>query len=127
MFQLDDSYLKEANEKWGGTAAYAEFSAKAKTRSAADFQKINEGLDAVMGEFAAHMARGLRPDDAETRALVGRLQEYISEHYYTCTNEILFGLGQMYAADERFRQNIDRHGDGAALYIREAIEAFCRA
>ena len=122
---MNDSYQKEAKEKWGGTAAYAAFSEKAQTRSAADSQKINEGLNDVMGEFAACMARSLRPDAAETQALVGKLQRYISAYYYPCTNEILFGLGQMYAADERFRQNIDRHADGTALYIREAIKAFC--
>ena len=122
---MNDSYLKEAKEKWGSTKAYAEFSEKAQNRSAADFQKINENLNNIMGEFAACMVRGLRPDAAETQSLVGKLQRYISEYYYTCSKDILFGLGQMYVADERFRKNIDRHADGTALYIREAIKVYC--
>ena len=52
-------------------------------------------------------------------------QRYITENYYRCTIEILSGLGQMYVADERFRNNIDRHGDGTAAFVSEAIAAFC--
>jgi hypothetical protein len=53
------------------------------------------------------------------------LQNHISENYYLCTNEILAGLGQMYVADERFKNNIDKRADGTAEFICEAIAAYC--
>ena len=57
---------------------------------------------------------------------VKALQDYITRHCYTCTPAILAGLGQMYVADDRFRANIDKHGDGTAAFISEAIAAFCQ-
>ena len=56
--------------------------------------------------------------------LVKELQDYITENYYTCTNEILAGLGQMYVADERFKANIDKNGDGTAEFVSKAIENY---
>ncbi|MBR7146552.1 MAG: TipAS antibiotic-recognition domain-containing protein, partial [Oscillospiraceae bacterium] len=65
------------------------------------------------------------PDSTEVQNLVKTLQNHITENYYLCTNEILEGLGQMYAADERFRNNIDKHADGTAAFICEAIKVYC--
>ena len=62
---------------------------------------------------------------AEARELVKKLRNHIAENYYTCTNPILSGLGQLYVADERFRNNIDKHGDGTAAFVSEAIARFC--
>ena len=62
------------------------------------------------------------------QTIVCRLQQFITDHYYTCTKEILAGLGEMYAADERFRQNIDRAGgQGTAAFAARAIRVFCKA
>ena len=58
--------------------------------------------------------------------LVKILQNHITEHYYHCTNEILAGLGQMYVADVRFKANIDKHAEGTAAFICEAITVYCR-
>ena len=59
------------------------------------------------------------------QTLVVKLQEYITQNYYTCTNEILAGLGQMYACDERFKKNIDQYGEETAELVAEAIELYC--
>lgn len=63
---------------------------------------------------------------AESQALVAKLHAHITENYYTCTDEILAGLGKMYIADERFKKNIDKYGEGTAEFAFEAIAAFCR-
>ena len=55
-----------------------------------------------------------------------KLQVYITENYYTCTDEILAGLGKMYVADERFKKNIDKYGGGTAEFAAEAIAVYCR-
>ena len=72
------------------------------------------------------MKNGEEPDSAEAQNLVKLLKSHITENYYLCTNEILAGLGQMYVADERFRNNIDKNADGTAAFICEAIEVYCR-
>jgi hypothetical protein len=82
-------------------------------------------MDHIMAAFSVCMRKGERPDSAEVQNLVKMLQDHITENYYLCTNEILAGLGQMYAADERFKNNIDKHADGAANFICEAIQWYC--
>ena len=83
-------------------------------------------MDTIMGAFAQCMTRGETPDSAQAQSLVKTLQDYITTHYYQCTNAILAGLGQMYTADERFRQNIDRHGEGTAQFVSDAIANYCK-
>ena len=79
---------------------------------------------AIFAEFAACKESGSSADSAEAQALVTKLQEHITANYYTCTDEILAGLGKMYVADERFKKNIDKYGVGTAEFISEAIAVF---
>lgn len=120
-----EAYRAEAKERWGGTAAYQAYEQQTKNDSDRQRKEAAEGLDRLMGEFALCMKSENAPDSQEAQALVGELQRYITKHYYPCTDEILAGLGQMYAADERFRENIDRHADGTAAFIRDAVELYC--
>lgn len=115
-------YTKEAQERWGKTEAYSEYAEKVRNYSPEKFSEINACLDGILDEFAVCMKSGLTPDSAEAKVLVRKLQDYITENYYTCTDEILAGLGQMYVNDERFRKNIDKHADGTAEFISEAIK-----
>ena len=80
----------------------------------------------VLAKFAACMKEGHAVDSTEAQTLVKELQNYITENYYTCTDEILAGLGQMYVADERFKTNIDKHTPGTAAFVSEAITTYCR-
>ena len=86
---------------------------------------MGEGLERILEEFAICMNSGATPDSKESQNLVEKLQNYITENFYTCTNELLAGLGQMYVADERFKNNIDKHADGTAEFISEAIKFYC--
>jgi hypothetical protein len=83
-------------------------------------------MERIMAEFALCMRKANNPDSAEAQNLVKALQNHITENYYLCTNEILAGLGQMYVADERFKNNIDKYADGTAAFICEAIAVYCR-
>lgn len=112
-----EQYREEVKEKWGHTQAYAEYQQKGKQ----DYNALTAGMDAIMAEFAACRQNGYAPASAEAQALVKKLQGYITENFYNCTDAILAGLGEMYVADDRFRANIDRHGDGTAEFIRQAI------
>lgn len=118
-------YEIEAKEKWGKTEAYAEYAGKAKSYSEEKKNELMAGLEDIFGKFALAMQRGAEVNSAETQNLVKELQDYITKNYYTCTNQILAGLGQMYVGDERFRNNIDKHADGTADYVSEAIGFYC--
>ena len=77
-------------------------------------------------EFAVCKDSGMSADSAKAQALVVGLQAHITENYYTCTDEILAGLGRMYVCDERFKQNVDRCGEGTAEFTAEAIEIYSK-
>lgn len=113
-------YEDEAKQRWGDTDAYREYTQKAPAADAA------AGLMAVFGEFAAVKAAGHTPDSDTAQRLVKMLQDYITTNFYHCTNEILAGLGQMYVCDERFKNNIDSHGEGTADFVSEAIKIYCK-
>ena len=83
-------------------------------------------MDERIAEFADCKRNGFAPDGREAQALAKKWQDFITENYYTCTKEILAGLGEMYVADERFQKNIDRHGDGTARFMSEAIKEYCK-
>ena len=121
-----EQYKAEAKEKWGKTDAYKQHAEKTQNYSKQKWNDLAAGMDHIMAEFALCVKNGKAPDSAEAQHLVKALQSHITEHYYNCTDQILAGLGQMYVADERFRSNIDKHADGTAAFICEAIEAYCR-
>ena len=81
---------------------------------------------AIFAEFAACKDSGMSADSVEVQALIAKLQAHITENYYTCTDEILAGLGKMYVADERFKKNIDKYGEGTAEFASAVIEVYCR-
>lgn len=119
-----EKYKAEAQEKWGRTEAYREYAEKTKNASGDKWQSMAEGLNGIFAEFAECMKCGEEAQSAVAQSLVRKLQQYITENYYTCTKEILAGLGQMYVLDERFSKNIDKHGDGTAAFVSGAIRAY---
>ena len=119
-------YETEAKQRWGNTDAYKEAERKTASYSEEKMNDINAGLNAILAEFADALRSGISAESEEAEALVRKLQSYITENFYTCTNEILAGLGQMYVADERFKENIDKSGKGTAEFISSSIENFCR-
>ena len=120
------SYDTEARERYGNTAAYIEHEQKTKNYTKEKWAEANDGLMAIFAEFAACKDSGASADSDEVQALVVKLQAHITTNYYTCTDEILAGLGKMYVADERFRKNIDKYGDGTAEFASAAIEIYSR-
>ena len=120
------NYETEARERWGGTEAYREHEKKTKGYTKEKWAEANDGLMAIFAEFATCKANGVTPASAEAQVLVVKLQNHITDNYYTCTDEILAGLGKMYVADERFKKNIDKYGDGTAEFASKAIDIFCQ-
>lgn len=121
-----EKYKNEVKEKWGQTEAYKEHSEKTKTYSKEKWNNLASGMDQIMAMFSVCMKNGSEANSTEVQELVRKLQNHISENYYHCTNEILASLGWMYVADERFKNNIDKHAIGTAEYISKAINFYCK-
>ena len=126
MKTIKKDYSKESLERWGNTEIYREHEQKTKNYTKEKWGEANDGLMAIFAEFAACKNSGESADSAEAQALVAKLQAHITANYYTCTDEILAGLGKMYVADERFKKNIDKCGEGTAEFANRAIGAFCK-
>ena len=121
---INKNYETEARSRWGNTDAYREHEQKTKNYTKEKWAEVNDGLMAIFAEFATAKANGVRPDSIEAQALAAKLQTHITANYYSCTNEILAGLGQMYIADERFKKNIDKYGEGTAEFAAEGIRIY---
>ena len=111
----------EARSRWGTTDAYREHEQKTKNYTKEKWAEVNDGMMAIFAEFAVCNNSGASANSAEAQALVAKLQAHITANYYTCTDEILAGLGKMYVCDERFKKNVDKYGEGTAEFAAEAI------
>lgn len=119
-----DEYARQAKENWGHTEAYQEFEQKQKQWKKGDMEVINVNLMKLFEEFGELMS--LQPQEAKVQAQVKKLQEYITEHFYTCTPAILSGLGKMYVGGGSMTENIDNTGGkGTAEFVAKAIEVYC--
>ena len=121
---MNKNYETEARSRWGNTDAYREHEQKTKNYTKEKWAEANDGMMAIFAEFATAKANGVLPDSIEAQALAAKLQTHITANYYSCTNEILAGLGQMYIADERFKKNIDKYGEGTAEFAAEGIRIY---
>lgn len=119
-----DEYAKKAKEQWGQTKEYKEYEEKTSSQSLDSQKKEWQDLMLIFVEFGK--MKDKEPDSEEVQLEVKKLQEYISEHFYKCTKEILKGLGAMYASGGEFTENIDKAaGVGTAVFAAKAIEIYC--
>ena len=119
-------YEDEAKQRWGATDAYKESQAKTVGYSKDKWNEVLDGMNGVFAEFAECKNCGDSADSDTVQNLVKKLQNYITANFYHCTDDILAGLGQMYVCDERFKNNIDSHGEGIAEFVAEAIKIHCK-
>ena len=122
--KMRDQYTEEVQMLWGDTDAYKESEQRAAGYTSEDWNRLHDGMVTILDGFAKLNARGVAPDHEKPRLQVRKLQQFISENMYNCTDEILAGLGEMYVADERFKKNIDKNGEGTAAYIAACIKSY---
>ena len=118
-----EQYKTEVQQRWGHTEAFKESEEKTAKYGKDEWNNVLGGMEDLMDAFAA--IRTGDPAAEQAQALAARWQQYITDHFYTCTKEILRGLGQMYVCDERFKANIDRHGEGTADFMAKVLEIYC--
>ncbi len=119
-----DEYAAQAKAQWGATAAYGEYEKKSRGRTAKDNEALQRGMMALFARFGA--LRQQDPAGEAPQCLVRELQDFITEHFYTCTDDILRSLGAMYSGGGEFTETIDREGgEGTAAFAARAIEVYC--
>lgn len=120
--EAKQQYAAEAKQRWGNTAAYAEYEKKSAGYNTVQQKMLDGEGAAILNEFGKN--RTLPQDSPQAQALVKKWQAYITDNYYNCTKEILSCLGQMYVGDERFTQHIDQYGAGTAAFMAAAIKVY---
>lgn len=118
-----DKYKEETEQKYGKSDAYKESKEKTSKYSKNDWENIMEEAGAIYENIAALMDKD--PGDDRVQELVGKWRNHITTNFYNCTVEIFRGLALMYVADERFTKNIDKHGEGLAQFLSDAMNIYC--
>lgn len=119
-----DEYAAQAKASWGTTPEYREFEEKSRGRTKDETIMLHEQMMSIFGEFG--LIRMEDPAGEAAQALVKKLQDFITEHLYTCSDDILHSLGMMYAGGGEFTTNIDRFaGEGTAEFAHRAIDTYC--
>lgn len=120
-----EEYTRKAKEQWGQTAEYEEYVEKSAKSSSEVQRQAWQNLMLIFVEFGKMLDK--KPENPDVQLKVRELQEYITKHFYKCSNEILNGLGKMYASGGEFTENIDKaSGAGTAVFVAKAIEIYCR-
>ena len=120
-----DEYAREAKASWGTTPEWKEYEQKAKGRTKEQTAAISEGMMDIFRAFGT--IRDTDPASAEAQALVSRLQGYITEHFYTCSDGILLSLSKMYGGGGSMTENIDKvGGPGTGAFAEQAIAVHCK-
>ena len=120
-----EEFAREAKKSWGDTPEYKEYEKKNGKKTIEETKAMADKMMEIIAEFGP--MKDTDPASDEAQAQVVKLQSYISDNYYKCSDEILAGLGQMYVAGGEFTDNIDAAGGkGTAEFISKAIEIHCR-
>lgn len=119
-----DEYAARAKAAWGNSPTYKEYAEKAKNRAPEEDQILGEQCMLIFREFAK--IKDTDPASEAARTLVIKLQNFFTEHFYQCTDQVLSGLGRMYSGGGEFTKSIDEYaGEGTAVFVNEAIQAYC--
>ncbi len=119
-----EAYAAQAKAAWGQTDAYKEYEKKSAGRSDLEQKTLNVQMMEIFCKFGK--IKKADPASDEAQSLVKQLQDFITEHYYHCTDEILSSLGKAYGSGGEFTQNINEAaGAGTAEFAARAIEVYC--
>ncbi|MFE2062073.1 MerR family transcriptional regulator [Streptomyces sp. NPDC059467] len=118
-----DQYAEEAEQRWGGTEAYAESQRRAARYTKADWQRMKAEVDDWSERYAALVAEGEPPVGERAMDMAEEHRLHISTWFYDCPYDMHRGLGEMYIADERFKAFYDAMAPGLAEHLKEAIDA----
>ncbi|MCD0445096.1 MerR family transcriptional regulator [Glycomyces sp. A-F 0318] len=112
----------EAEERWGGTAQWAQYAQRAAALSPADWERVAAATDALQADLAAAGRAGVAPGSAEANALAERHRALMST-YFDCTHAMQVCMGRMFAEDPGFAAHYDGLAPGLAEWLRQVLSA----
>ncbi|WP_329231079.1 MULTISPECIES: MerR family transcriptional regulator [unclassified Streptomyces] len=117
-------YEQEVTERWGREAYErgGRWWRGLTEDERARFQGVHEVIARDYGEARA---AGLAADSEQVQDIARRHCEWLSATTEP-TRAYVTGLGEMYVADPRFGRNYDRHGDGTAVFVRDALTIYAQ-
>lgn len=118
-----DKYSEETKSNWGKTDAYRQSAQKTANYTKKDWAQMNLEADFIVQTLKNLMEKDLSADSVEAKLAAEAHRQHITKWFYDCTYEIHANLALMYVTDERFKENYDKHNEGLAQYIHDAILA----
>ena len=116
-------YEDEARQQWGKSEAFAESEKRTRRYTPDDWKALAAEQAAVYNDAYSALQAGQRPSDEAVMAIAERHRLSIDRWFYPCSHSMHSGLASMYESDDRFRQSIDKHGQGLTSFLAEAIRA----
>jgi DNA-binding transcriptional MerR regulator len=113
-------YEKEARERWGDDAVDRS-NAKLGAMSGKNQEALGQEMNAIYGRLAE--LRHEQPDSDEAQEAIGEWYQFLNR-IGSYSLDAFEGLGQMYVDDVRFTNNIDKFGEGLALFMRDAMAVY---
>lgn len=118
-----EQYAEEAEQRWGGTEAYAESQRRAARYTKEDWKRLQAEVDAWSERYVALMAAGEPPTGEAAMDMAEEHRRHIDRWFYECAYEMHQCLAEMYVSDERFKAFYDSMRPGLAEHLRDAIKA----
>ncbi|MFG2421793.1 MerR family transcriptional regulator [Streptomyces sp. NPDC048448] len=118
-----EAHAEEAEQRWGGTEAYAESQRRAARYTKDDWKRMQAEVASWGERYDALMEAGEPPAGECAMDMAEEHRLHITRWFYACSYEIHRGLGEMYVADERFKEFYDSMRPGLAEHLKEAIAA----
>lgn len=114
-------HADEVEQRWGDTPAYQESQRRVKRYGKAEWTQLGLEATAINQRLIELMTAGAAPTDPQVQTAVADHRAHLSRWFYDCSPEHHRALGEMYVADPRFAQNIDKAAPGLAAYLSAAI------
>ncbi|MEM8815418.1 MAG: MerR family transcriptional regulator [Pseudomonadota bacterium] len=118
-----EEYSDETRERWGGTEAYTQSARRTKDYTEAQWREIKAELKGIWSDAAAVMQAATPPDSGPAIALAERHRQHVCRWFYDLSPEAHAQLAVMWESDERFCDNIDKHGEGLTAWLAVAVRA----
>ncbi|MGW3634872.1 MerR family transcriptional regulator [Streptomyces sp. NPDC005122] len=116
-------HAEEAERRWGGTEAYAESQRRAARYTKDDWKRMQAEVASWGERYDALMEAGEPAAGERAMDLAEEHRLHITRWFYACSYEKHRGLGEMYVADERFKEFYESMRPGLAEHLKDAIAA----
>lgn len=115
-FKEGNKYEEEAKKRWGNESVEEN---KEKIKGKED--EIGNEMNNIY--FSLASIRHLSPESDEAQSEIKKWYDFLNK-FGSYSLDAFEGLGQMYVDDERFKNNIDKFGDGLAVFMKDAMKVY---